>query len=163
MSIFSELGVRGGKERVKEETLYNLVSCYGLIENRLERFLSSYGLSPVKMNALMMIKHVGGMPGLSQAEIGKRMIVTAGNITRLIDRLEREGLAERVLQPKDRRVRRIRITQKGSDLLDKVWPVYIKEVDRILSVLPAREAVTVNELLGKVRKGLLERKEGPVR
>lgn len=59
MSIFAQLGVRDGKDRIKEEVLYNLAACYVLVEKKISHFLAPYDLSPVKMNALLMIKHVG--------------------------------------------------------------------------------------------------------
>ena len=69
MSIFSEMGIREGKDKLKEELLYNLASSYALLEREIERALSSFGLSAVKMNALLMIKHVGKDKGLSQMDI----------------------------------------------------------------------------------------------
>src|SRR3989338_5518569 len=134
MSIFSELGIREGKDKLKEELLYNLASSYALLEREIERALSSFGLSAVKMNALLMIKHVGKDKGLSQVDICRRMIVSAGNITRLIDRLEREKLVGRVAHGTDRRVNLIKITKKGSDILSKVWPTYKKKVNEIVSL-----------------------------
>ena len=158
MSIFSELGIREDKGRIHEELLYNLAACYSLIEQEIEKFLSFYNLSPVKMNALLMIKHVGKGAGLSQAEICKRMIVSAGNITRLVDRLERERLVERTDQKGDRRVNFIKITKKGSDLLNRVWPVYRKKVDEIVSLLPRRDVGLVTGRLNHLRERVLKLK-----
>ena len=56
MSIFSEWGIREGKDRYSEEFLYNLAACYVTIEKKLEQILAGKGLSPVKMNALLMVK-----------------------------------------------------------------------------------------------------------
>ncbi|MEI8344620.1 MAG: MarR family transcriptional regulator [Candidatus Omnitrophota bacterium] len=154
MSIFSELGIQTGKDRKKEEVLYNIASCYALFEQRMSRILRPYHLSPVKMNALMMVKHVGVGNGLSQIEIGKRMIVSAGNITRLVDRMEQEGLVERLAQPKDRRVKRIKITKKGSDLLDQVWSIYIKEIHQVTSSLSDQDSTELVTVLGRLRKSI---------
>lgn len=155
MSIFSDWGIEGGKDRMKEEALYNLASCYALLERKIGQTLSPFGLSPVKMNALMMVKHVGGERGLSQVEISKRMIVSAGNITRLIDRLEKDSLVERVAEPNDRRVKLIRITKKGSDLLDSAWPTYQGKVNEILTMLPSRDLQLMPPLLNRFREKLV--------
>ncbi len=160
MSIFAELGVRDGKDRVKEEVLYNLAACYALAERRVTHVLAPFDLSPVKMNALLMIKHVGKKAGLSQVDISKRMIVSAGNITRLIDRLENEKLVERASLPGDRRVKLIRITKKGSDLLDATWPTYKKEVERMISIMPNLDIVTAGVVLSGFREKLSEPQEG---
>lgn len=124
MSIFQDLGIADAKGRGREEFLYNLAACYSLLEKEISRCLTPYGLSTVKLNVLLIVKHIGGRAGLPQAEIAKRMIVSAGNITRLLDRLQKEELVDRVADPVDRRVNRVRVTKKASDLLDKVWPVY---------------------------------------
>jgi len=137
MAIFGELGIRGSKNRTKEEFLYNMASCYVIVEKKISEALAAYGLTPVKMNALLVIKHVGKGKGLSQNDLCKKMIVTAGNITRLIDRLEKDKFVERAPLAGDRRVNLIRITKRGSDLLDKVWPVYQKKVDEIVCLTDA--------------------------
>src|SRR5688500_4896266 len=101
MSIFSELGVREGKDRRQEEFLYNLAACYAAAERRIAAVLSKYGLSPVQMNALLMVCYVNAGKGLSQQELCRRLIVSAGNVTRLVDRLERDGYVARSADPDD--------------------------------------------------------------
>ncbi len=150
MSIFRDLGVRDGKDRLKEGMLYNLAACYVNAERRIAQTLAPFGLSPVKMNALLMIRHAAGGRGLSQSELCKKMIVSAGNITRLVDRLEKEGLAGRS-SVKDRRVKLLQVTPKASALLDKAWPVYKKEINRIASLVPEKEVARVNAVLDKIR------------
>ena len=159
MPIFSELGIRGGKNRKKEEFLYNMASCYALIERKIDKTLAIYGLSPVKMNALLVVKHAGKGKGLSQNNICKKIIVTAGNITRLIDRLEKDKLVERVSLAGDRRVNLIKITKKASNLLDKVWPVYKKKVDEIVC-LSEGNLVNVISGLESVRQTISQNNGG---
>ena len=156
MSIFRELGIRDGKDRLKEELLYNLGFCYVTLEKKIADVLAPYDLSPVKMNALLIIKHVGKDKGLSQSELSKRMIVTAGNVTRLVDRLQNEKLVERASLKGDRRVNLLKITPKGSDLLDKVWPVYKKKVDGIVSLIPGMDIVGTTVGLSGLREALTD-------
>ena len=137
MAIFGELGIKGCKNRTKEELLYNMTSCYVLVEKKISETLAPYGLTPVKLNALLVVKHAGKEKGLPQNDLCKKMIVTAGNITRLIDRLEKDKFVERVPLAGDRRVNLIKITKKGSNLLDKVWPVYQKKVDETVCLTGA--------------------------
>jgi len=154
MSIFRELGIRDGKDRLKEELLYNLGYCYVTLEKKISEILAPYDLSSVKMNALLIIKHVGKERGLSQSELSKKMIVTAGNITRLIDRLQSEKLVERAPLKEDRRVNLLKITSKGSDLLDKAWPVYKRKVDQIVSLIPNLDIVSTTVGLSGLRETL---------
>ncbi len=154
MSIFSELGIRVGKDRTNEEFLYNLAACYAHAERRLEQALSRFGLSPVKMNALMILKHAGGKNGLPQVDLARKMIVSAGNITRLIDRLESEGLVERVSRDGDRRVKALKITEKGSELMNRAWPVHQKEINRLASLLRGKDVKAAGLILNDFREQL---------
>ena len=154
MSIFSDLGVREGKDRLKEELLYNLAACYGLAEKRMAEALAPLGLSTVKMNALMLVKHTGGAEGVSQVDLARKMIVSAGNITRLIDRLEKEGLVSRVPKAGDRRVKVLKITKKGSDLMTQAWPIHKKEVEKIVSLVHEKEVKVASHILNQFRERL---------
>lgn len=154
MSIFRELGIKDGKDRLNEELLYNLGYCYVVLEKKIAEILSPYGLSPIKMNALLIIKHVGKNKGLSQSELSKKMIVTAGNITGLIDRLQKERLVERSSLKNDRRVKILKITPKGSNLLEKVWPLYKRTVDQIISSIPGIDIVSTTVGLSGLRETL---------
>lgn len=161
MSIFAELGVREGKDRAGEELLYNLALCYSLALKRVEEVLAPYALSSVKMNALLLVKHLEGGKGLRQSDISRRMIVSAGNITRLVDRMAKEKLVTREAMEGDRRVRIIRITPKGSDLLDKVWPIYRQAVDGMAAAVPAAQIVPTTRALNELRVCLqANQKEG---
>ena len=154
MSIFTELGISQGQGRVKEEVLYNLAACYTLVEKKISRVLEPYDLTPVTMNTLLIIKHAGKKEGLSQIDLSRKMIVSAGNTTRLVDRLEKEKLVERAPKPNDRRVKLIRVTEKASEILDQAWPVYKKEVESIMSVISSADLAATRSVLNNFREKL---------
>ena len=150
MSIFKQLGVREGEDRINEEVVYNIARAYSIIDNHMTRFLSTYNMSPGKFNILLVVKHVGKKSGMPQQEISKALLVTTSNMTHMIDRLEKEALVERLSQAGDRRVRLIRITKKGSDLLDAAWPHYKEMVDTAISAIYSnKEKKEINKLMGK--------------
>jgi DNA-binding MarR family transcriptional regulator len=130
-----------------ENTVYAVAGIYALLEKRITAVLRPFGLTPAKFNALMVIKHLGGQQGLTQIEIGKRLIVSASNMTRLLDKLHKEGLIERTTRIGDRRVNIIRITGKGAGILDKAWPGYAKQVRNISGLLAENERGKAAELL----------------
>src|SRR3989338_7683420 len=116
MNIFHELGIQSGEDRINEEVIYNIARVYTTINNALSFFLAAYKMSPAKFNILLMVKHVGRDKGMAQNEISKLLLVTTSNITRMIDKLQKEGYVERLAQEGDRRVHLIKITKRGSDL-----------------------------------------------
>lgn len=102
-----------------------------------------------KFNATMIIKHVGRDKGISQIDIGRRLIVTASNMTRLLDKLEKEAFIERLSLAGDRRVNLVKISKKGSDLLDQVWPEYYKKIQELAKRLNQDELKKVTYVLDK--------------
>ena len=97
----------------------------------------------------MIIKHLGQAEGIQQNEISKRLLVTPSNITKLLDKLEAEGMITRNSKKEDRRVKLIKITKTASKLLDEVWPVYTKEVDNLTSILSGNDVCNIEKYLNK--------------
>jgi MarR family 2-MHQ and catechol resistance regulon transcriptional repressor len=60
---------------------------------------------------------------LPQHEIGRQLGVTSANVTYLIDGMEKEGLVRRVVNPQDRRVTFIELTEKGDELASRLVPL----------------------------------------
>jgi DNA-binding MarR family transcriptional regulator len=78
------------------------------------------------------------------------MIEPAPDVTRLVDRLVKENLAERYYSENDKRLSLTRITEKGIKLLDKIKPD-IDELNRLISEkLTKEEKKKVSELLEKI-------------
>ena len=97
----------------------------------------------------MIIKHIGKESGLSQVDISDKLIVSASNMTRLLDKLKKEALIERYPQEHDRRVNLIKITTKGSQLLDTAWPGYISAIKMMTKNMENNDLQTITTLLLK--------------
>lgn len=149
MEQFKRFGIDFDKDEFVETSIYGVVSVYHLIEKQIENYLKQYNLSSSKFNMMMIIKHHGGEKGISQIDIGKRLIVTASNMTKQLDKLIAEGMVERFALEGDRRVNLIKITKHGSDLLDKVWPGYTVTIKKISSPLSIQERKTLSKSLAK--------------
>ena len=154
MDDLQAFGIEAGKGKYEEEAFYGLVLVYTSLFNQVAKYLDGYELTPAKMNVLMVIKHQGGEQGLSQREIGKRLMVTPSNMTRLLDKLKRDKLIERSAREGDKRVNVIRVSKKGSVLLDKAWPGYTQAMKNTMGVLSASEQKLVADLMLKWFRGL---------
>jgi len=113
MGPLEHYGITLREDNFHEGAIYGLACVYSLMEREISDFLRPYNLTPAKFNAMMVIKHRGDGLGLSQIGNGRRLIVSASNMTRLLDKLEMEGFIERMVQVGDRRVNRIKISKKG--------------------------------------------------
>ncbi len=160
MQTLKGFGIEIDKDKFQEALIYGLACCYLLVEKEVSGYLRPFKLSPAKFNALMVIKHMGKGKGISQIEISRRLIVTASNMTRLLDRLSREGLIEREAQKGDRRVNLIKISKKGSDLLDAAWPGYYKKITEAAYLLKKEELKSAAALILKWCDKLQEYKQG---
>jgi len=97
--------------------------------------------------------------GQTLAALSRRMLVTAGNLTGLVDRAERDGVVERRPDPSDRRLSRVWLTDKGRGLVQSILPAHAEHVSELLGDLDASERRDLRRLLGKLRDSLHTRKQ----
>ena len=90
--------------------------------------------------------------GLQMGELSRRMLVTGGNVTGIVDQLERVGLIARTEDPADRRVYRVKLTKEGRRLFAQMAAEHEAWIVELLAGIPKREASprlrTLSELSG---------------
>lgn len=133
MEYLKSFGIDTGDPQ--EEAFYGLVLVYNILFDRVSAYLKDWRLTPAQFNILMVVDKHGKEKGISQVDISKKLIVTPSNTTRLLEKMETEQLIVRSSLQGDRRVNLVRVTQKGSALLDKVWPGYKKTIQDAVEVL----------------------------
>lgn len=92
--------------------MFAVVNAGRTVEQHLERALARVGLSLAKFGALTHLMEAG--EPLSLSECAKKMTCVRSNITQLMDRLEADGLVQRVEDPQDRRAVRAEVTRLGA-------------------------------------------------
>ena len=147
MSNLQKYGVPTGEGKYHEEILYSLALLYNRLSHDISNFLKDYDLSMGKINILLAIKHHGGPEGIRQVEISNHLIVTASNMTKMIDKLEKEGLVARHALEGDRRVNMVKITPKGEALLEAIWPKYTIKLKEAVSTLSKDKQQALSGLL----------------
>lgn len=95
----------------EQEGLLNLFIVSNYLHSKLDTICSSFKITLAQFNVLRILKgaHPNGYP---RGEIIRRMIEPAPDVTRLIDRLIKEGFVERFYSDKDRRLSLAQITKK---------------------------------------------------
>ncbi|WP_371381274.1 MarR family winged helix-turn-helix transcriptional regulator [Sporomusa aerivorans] len=134
-------------------TLIELTVFQDSLDDVLEMHFSRYGLSRAKFNALIQLYMTGGQ-GLTQSELGKKLFVSRANITRLIDRLEKEDLVARKADPADKRAFQLYLTDRANILMKAFVPIHNQYVHKLMSVLDTDEKKLLISLLDKLKKGL---------
>ncbi len=94
--------------------------------------------------------------GQTLAALSRSMLVTAGNLTGLVDRAARDGLVERRSDPTDRRAWRVHITPKGTRAFSEAERRHATKVARVFSGLSQPEMESLIQLLDKVKATLRE-------
>ena len=89
--------------------------------------------------------------GLRQFEIGGRILLSKHNLSRLLDRLEKEALVRRRACSEDGRGNMITITAKGQTTLQAMWPVYKSAIEEnFAGKLEAKDLKELLRILGKI-------------
>jgi DNA-binding MarR family transcriptional regulator len=134
------------------EAYLSLLRTADALETQVEAQLGEFGLTGTQYNALRILRGAGP-EGLPCREIGERMITRDPDITRLLNRLEDRGLAERTRTKRDRRVVYGKITAAGLKLLremDKPLDKFGREMLRHVGQDKLKQLI---ELLELVRDG----------
>lgn len=107
---------------IREEVDLNLRVAVNLLDERFYKMIDPFGITGAQYNVLRILKGVHP-EGHARCEIASRMIERASDITRIIDRLEKQGLVVRDRTSEDRRMSITRITDKGIEVVNKLKPL----------------------------------------
>jgi DNA-binding MarR family transcriptional regulator len=92
---------------------------------------------------------------LRMSELARSALLSRSGLTRLVDKLEKENLIRRKTCPSDGRVQHAELTDKGVEVLRKIWPVYRAGIARYFAAhLSETEARQLGGIFGRVRTGL---------
>ena len=121
---------------------------FNLLSNkRLQDDLEKLDLTPPQFYVLATIGYAGGLPF---GEIGEKMMVTVSNLTGIVDRLEEKGLVNRNRDAHDRRIVRVRLTEKGSKVYKNTIPLFEKGIAQFFSPLDKLQQKELSSLLRKL-------------
>ncbi len=144
---------QSGFESAEQEAILNILVSSNHVKSKIEAVCTKYGISISQFNVLRILN--GKYPeGYPRCDIISRMIDPAPDVTRLIDRLIKQGLVERYASTEDRRLSIARITKKGGTVLNKIKPK-IDELNSLMSgTLNIAERKQLSILLEKVYSDL---------
>lgn len=132
-----------------EKATINLLVASGFMTQKFDAICAQFDITRGQYNVLRILR--GVYPeGHPRSEIIDRMIERAPDVTRLLDRLEKQGLAERTSSSEDARLSVARITKKGMKLLEAMSSS-IAELDHyLIQRLTDEELVRISEICEKI-------------
>jgi len=135
------------------DTFIKFTRATDALEARMIRRSHFEDLTITQFGVLETLLHLGP---LSQSEICGKLLKSGGNVTLVIDNLEKRSLVRRQTKASDRRVTTVSLTEKGEELIQKIFPEQVEAVVEEFSVLTQEEQKTLGALCKKLGKQIKE-------
>ena len=145
---------RAGDHRALRVWL-RLLTCTQLIERRVRsRLRERFATTLPRFDLMAQLER--HPEGLKMNALSRLLMVTGGNVTAIVDQLEKEGLVERLDEPDDRRAFRIRLTRNGDKSFAEMARAHEQWVVELLAGLSSRERDELLKLLAKLKQHAVE-------
>jgi DNA-binding MarR family transcriptional regulator len=130
-----------------------LLTCTTLIEGEVRsRLRERFDVTLPRFDLMAQLERAP--EGLQMGELSRRMLVTGGNVTGIVDQLERAGLIVRTEDPADRRVYLVKLTKEGRRLFAQMAIEHESWIVNLFSGISKREQRALNESLSHLRAQL---------
>ncbi len=135
-----------GNPRNAVATWLRIVRFVSAENGRLAARLRAHGVSLAQFD---VIAQIGFTEGLTQRELAGRLVVTEGNVTQLLQKMEKKGLVTR--RP-DGQCNRLRLSAAGRRLYSRIVPPQNREISRLFGALSGDEREVLSRLMRKVSR-----------
>jgi DNA-binding MarR family transcriptional regulator len=127
-----------------------LLSCTTRVEDTIrQRLREQFGITLPRFDLMAQLEREP--QGLAMGEVSRRMMVTGGNVTTIVDQLEREQLVQRLPVPGDRRSYRLALTDAGRSTFATMAQAHEAWVRELMSPLSEKEQSQLAALLGTLK------------
>lgn len=133
------------------KTWIQLLRAYNKIRANETAFITSFGITMNQFEVLEVLYHRGDM---NIGTITKLIMSTPGNVTVVVRNLKRDGYISSFPDPKDKRASILSITDKGKEVIARLFPTHAKNFESYFEVLSEEETDTLFTLLRKLHKSL---------
>ena len=138
-------------DSLQQQVFLNLWRTYDRLRMFEDELLGRFDLTPQQYNVLRLLE-AHRVDGLQTLQLASRLVSRAPDITRMVDKLEERGLAERARRADNRRVVEVRITAAGSELVGRIAGPLQECHQRQLGHMSAEDLELLSRLLGKARQ-----------
>lgn len=130
-------------------TWMQIYRSYNKIRAKESVYIQSFGLTMNQFQVLEVLYHRGD---LNIGSITKLTMSTPGNITVVVKNLKRDGFIYSLQDVNDKRASILSITQKGREVIEKLFPQHAKNFEEYFKELDENELETLYTLLYKLQK-----------
>ncbi len=132
-----------------------VVRCYQKASRRLSERLSRLDLTNAQLDVLANLL-TGPEEGLTQDQLGQRLLVTKGNVSGLLDRLGERGLVTRSPNPEDGRSKLVQLTRAGVQLAEKAVKVQREFIAALMAPVSEPDLERLGGVLEQVEQQLAD-------
>jgi MarR family 2-MHQ and catechol resistance regulon transcriptional repressor len=155
MSTVNDAPAKGTRNRAVSLKLWVVLArAHAAIETHAAAHVARHDLTLTEFGIMEALYHKGPM---LLGEVQRRILVSSGGITYLVDRLEKRGLVERRACAEDRRARYAALTEVGEALIEQIFPEHAACIEHALSGLKRKEKQMVVDLLRTLGRTAAER------
>jgi DNA-binding MarR family transcriptional regulator len=146
----------GSLKRPAEAAFRDLIRVIGMVERVMQPYFSRFGISGAQWGVLRNLHRAEQeqLPGLRLTDLSERLLIRPPSVTGVVDRLERAGLVVRDGSPTDLRAKRVRLTDKGRQIVEQVLAVHGTKMESVLGGLSEAEQVQLHRLLSRLGQHL---------
>ena len=130
-----------------ENILWLLKQAFYFSLTTVNEAVSEHGVSTAQIGVL---RQLSNEPGLSGAELARRLLISPQGVQLALTALERGGLVERKQDPQHKRILQAYLTEQGRNVAAKVVSDAVAAHDEVFGVLNPEEQATLRDLLGRV-------------
>lgn len=131
------------EERRVLDAYVKLSRALATVDAAVHRPLAEVGLTASRFGALEALWHLGP---LNQRDLGRKILKSSGNVTVVVDGLERDGLVTRQRDPADRRNVIVSLTDAGSERIEAVYPDHVRRLVAAFAHLNAHDVARLADL-----------------
>jgi len=143
----------GKKTDLALNTWVKLARAYTVFQHHTDENIRTYNLTTPQFAVIEALGHLGP---LRVGVLCKKMLVTGGNMTLVLDNLEKQNLIDRTFSKEDRRAIVVQLTEKGKKIFDDSFVQLAQKITELLSVLSQDEQKQLGVLLKKLGLHLSE-------
>lgn len=141
----------GKSKALALDTWVKLARAFTMVSRKSEESIRTFKLTSAQFAVIEALGHLGDM---TVGKLCEKMLVTGGNMTLVLDNLEKLELVQRVKNPKDRRALNITLTDKGKRLFEEIFVMHAENIEETMSVLSEEEQQQLGGLLKKLGLGI---------
>lgn len=146
-------------EHLQLRAWLRLLTCANLVEARVRTGLrETWDITLPRFDLLSQLHRAGA--GLTMGDLSRAMMVSAGNVTGLVEALVGEGLVKRTVSANDRRQSRVRLTQAGKRGFEAMLPEHERWIDEAFAGLEPAELKRLLDLLAKLKRSAGAARDG---